>query len=93
MAIFNSFLYVSIKNGNVSLIYPLRIVIFHGYVSLPEGIPHKKNHTEATPQETKMFTKVVEDAESLDILVKYTEAPTGTYSLVNQQFAIRNGHL
>ena len=29
---------IAIENGHVKLIYPLNMVIFHSYVSLPEGI-------------------------------------------------------
>ena len=30
--------YIAMENGHLQLIYPLKMVIFHGYVSLPEGI-------------------------------------------------------
>ena len=29
----------AIEHGRLQLIYPLKMVIFHSYVSLPEGIP------------------------------------------------------
>ena len=28
---------IAIENGDLQWIYPLKMVIFHGYVSLPEG--------------------------------------------------------
>ena len=32
------YIYIAIENGDLQWIYPLKMVIFHGYVSLPEGI-------------------------------------------------------
>jgi len=34
---------IAIENDHLQWIYPLKMVIFHSYVSLPEGIP-SKNH-------------------------------------------------
>ena len=33
----NVYTYIAIENGDLQWIYPLKMVIFHGYVSLPEG--------------------------------------------------------
>jgi hypothetical protein len=35
---------IAIENGHLWLIYPLKMVIFHSYVRLPEGKPPRSSH-------------------------------------------------
>ena len=46
---------IAIENGPCIVVYPLKMVIFHSYVSLPEGNSYKLIHGHKTP-----ITKVIE---------------------------------
>ena len=41
----------AIENGHLSWIYPLKIVIFHSYVSLPEGTRYYQGGYQGLPGE------------------------------------------